>query len=48
MKLTPEEMERRRKAFALPPKKPLTGYLKRYAMLVSSADRGAVFEESEG
>lgn len=46
--ITEEEMEQRRKAFVLPAKKPLTGYLKRYAMLVSSADKGAVFEESEG
>ncbi|HHU03161.1 MAG TPA: dihydroxy-acid dehydratase [Christensenellaceae bacterium] len=46
--ITDEEMERRSKVFVLPTKKPLTGYLKRYAMLVSSADKGAVFEESEG
>ncbi len=48
LRITEEEMEKRRKAFALPPRKNLTGYLKRYAMLVSSADKGAVFEESEG
>jgi dihydroxy-acid dehydratase len=46
--ITQEEMERRQKAFVPPAKKQLTGYLKRYAMLVSSADKGAVFEESEG
>ena len=39
-----EELERRRAAWT-PPEKELRGYLKRYAQGVSSASRGAVFDE---
>ena len=39
-----EELERRRAAWS-PPEKELKGYLKRYAQRVSSASRGAVFDE---
>jgi len=38
-----EEMEKRRKEFK-PLEKELTGYLKRYSYLVTSADKGAVFK----
>ncbi|HPF87841.1 MAG TPA: dihydroxy-acid dehydratase [Candidatus Limiplasma sp.] len=40
-----EELERRQAAFTAPKRKPLTGYLKRYAALVSSADQGAVWKD---
>lgn len=43
VRLTDEEIEKRLKAWKRPEKK-LTGYLKRYSQLVSSADKGAVFE----
>ena len=39
-----EEMEERRKEWK-PVEKELTGYLKRYASLVTSGSRGAVFEK---
>ncbi|MGN1051599.1 MAG: dihydroxy-acid dehydratase, partial [Acutalibacteraceae bacterium] len=39
-----EEIEERRKNFVMP-KKELTGYIKRYAQLVSSSAKGAVFEK---
>lgn len=47
LKISDAEMEKRRAEFVPPPKKKLTGYLKRYERLVSSADKGAVFAESE-
>ena len=37
-----EELEARRQAWTCPPPKVTTGYLARYAKLVSSADRGAI------
>lgn len=39
-----EEMEERRRTMKLKEPKPVTGYLKRYARMVSSADRGAIVE----
>ncbi len=45
--LSEEELNARRAASKKPPKKNLSGYLKRYASLVTSADQGAVFKESE-
>jgi dihydroxy-acid dehydratase len=39
------ELDRRRKNFVAPKRKELTGYLKRYAALVSSADQGAVWKD---
>lgn len=39
-----EEMEERRKTMKLREPKKLTGYLKRYAKMVSSADKGAIVE----
>jgi dihydroxy-acid dehydratase len=40
-----EELDRRKNAFTAPSRKVLTGYLKRYAALVSSADQGAVWKD---
>lgn len=39
-----EEMEERKKTMKLKEPKELTGYLKRYARMVSSADKGAIVE----
>ena len=39
-----EVMEQRRKNWVCPPPKVTTGYLARYAKMVSSADRGAILE----
>ena len=39
------EIDRRRAAYTSPERPPLTGYLKRYAKMVSSADKGAVFKD---
>ncbi len=47
VKLSDAELAQRRADFTPLPKKKLTGYLKRYERLVTSADRGAVFAESE-
>ncbi|MCD8357877.1 MAG: dihydroxy-acid dehydratase [Oscillospiraceae bacterium] len=44
LKITDAEMERRRAAWVCPPPKVTTGYLARYAKLVSSADKGAILE----
>jgi len=40
--VAPEEMERRRRSWQAPPPKVKTGYLARYAAMVSSAAEGAV------
>ena len=42
--ISDEEMEKRRREWK-PMEKELTGYLKRYASLVTSGSRGAVFEK---
>ncbi|NCD07904.1 MAG: dihydroxy-acid dehydratase [Negativicutes bacterium] len=42
--LTPDELEKRRKAWVRPEPKVKTGYLARYAALVSSAGKGAILE----
>ena len=39
-----EEMEERKKTMKIREPKKLTGYLKRYAKNVSSADKGAIVE----
>ena len=39
-----EELEKRRKVWVCPEPKIKTGYLARYAKLVSSADKGAILE----
>ncbi len=44
LKVSDEELEKRRAAWVCPEPKVKTGYLTRYAKLVSSADRGAVLE----
>lgn len=44
LKVSDEELEERRKAWVCPEPKVKTGYLARYAKLVSSADRGAILE----
>lgn len=44
LKVSDEELERRRKAWTCPPPKIKTGYLARYARLVSSASEGAVLK----
>ncbi|MBN1777327.1 MAG: dihydroxy-acid dehydratase [Clostridiales bacterium] len=45
LKVSQEELDRRKRNFVAPKRKELTGYLKRYAALVSSADQGAVWKE---
>ena len=45
LRLSNEEIARRRAAFQQPERPALTGYLKRYAAMVSSADQGAVFQK---
>ena len=40
-----EELRLRRENHTAPEREPLTGYLKRYAAMVSSADKGAVFAD---
>ena len=44
LKVSDEELEKRRSAWKAPTPKVTTGYLARYAKLVSSADRGAILE----
>ncbi len=44
LKVSDEELEKRRAAWKAPEPKVTTGYLARYAKLVSSADRGAILE----
>ena len=44
LKVSDEELARRREAWVCPEPKIKTGYLARYAKLVSSADKGAVLE----
>jgi dihydroxy-acid dehydratase len=41
--ISEEELTARKNSFTMPHPKTLSGYLKRYASLVSSADTGAVF-----
>lgn len=43
LKISQEEMEKRKKAWKAPGQKELKGYLARYQKLVSSADKGAIF-----
>ena len=45
LRLTTEEIAARRNAFTQPGRPALSGYLKRYAAMVSSADQGAVFKD---
>ncbi|MBR6484398.1 MAG: dihydroxy-acid dehydratase, partial [Clostridiales bacterium] len=42
LKVPDEELEERKKTMKLPEPKKLSGYLKRYAAAVSSADKGAI------
>ncbi len=44
LRVSEEELEKRRAAWACPEPRIKTGYLARYAKMVSSADRGAVLE----
>ena len=44
LKVSDEELEKRRKEWVCPEPKVKTGYLARYAKLVSSADKGAILE----
>lgn len=44
LKVSDEELEKRRAAWKAPEPKVTTGYLARYAKLVSSADKGAILE----
>ena len=44
LEVSDEELERRRAAWKAPEAKAKTGYLARYAKLVSSADKGAILE----
>ncbi|MEA5014384.1 MAG: dihydroxy-acid dehydratase [Candidatus Limiplasma sp.] len=45
LRLSQEEIDARRAAFEAPARPLLSGYLKRYAAMVSSADQGAVLKE---
>ena len=45
LRLSQEEIAARRSAFTQPERPALSGYLKRYATMVSSADQGAVFKD---
>ena len=42
LKVSEEELEKRKKEMPILKKENVTGYLKRYAKLVSSADKGAI------
>ena len=44
LKVSDEELSRRKAAWVCPEPRSKTGYLARYARLVSSADRGAVLD----
>ena len=44
LKVSDKELEERRKVWVCPEPKVKTGYLARYAKLVSSADKGAILE----
>ena len=44
LKVSDEVLAERRKAWVCPEPKVKTGYLARYAKLVSSADKGAILE----
>ena len=44
LQVSEEELDRRRKAWVCPEPKVKTGYLARYAKLVSSADKGAILQ----
>jgi dihydroxy-acid dehydratase len=44
-KVSPEEIEKRKKEMPIKKKENITGYLKRYASQVSSADRGAIINK---
>ena len=44
LKVSDEELAKRRESYAAPRKAAPTGYLARYAKLVSSADKGAILE----
>ena len=44
MKVSEEELARRQETWICPEPKIKTGYLARYAKMVSSADRGAILE----
>lgn len=46
LEVSDDELLRRRRELPLKEKKALTGYLKRYRMLVSSANRGAILDDS--
>jgi dihydroxy-acid dehydratase len=45
LKVSKDEIDRRRKAWKAPAPKATKGYLARYQRLVSSADKGAVFKQ---
>ena len=42
LKVSDEELEQRRKTTTIQKKTDITGYLKRYSQMVSSADKGAI------
>ena len=44
LKVSPQELERRKAAWVCPEPKVKTGYLARYAKMVTSADKGAILE----
>jgi dihydroxy-acid dehydratase len=45
LKISKDEIDRRRKAWKAPAQKATKGYLARYQRLVSSADKGAIFKQ---
>ena len=48
LEISDEELEIRKKNTKLLKKENITGYLKRYASMVSSADKGAIINKKEG
>jgi dihydroxy-acid dehydratase len=45
LKVSDEEIEQRKKEMVIKKKENLTGYLKRYAQIVESADKGAIINK---
>ena len=45
LEVSDEELEKRKSEMPIKRKENITGYLKRYAQMVSSADRGAIINK---
>ena len=46
LKVSDDELSKRRKEMPIKRKENITGYLKRYAQMVSSADKGAIINKN--